>query len=154
MRVNNNKDKTGTARRTKSRKVMVTSVDALTDCVVQDYTEIKEVVVKTIRDNGLFELVDNLLIDVFCRELAIYHTCMQDVESRGVVLSFMNGQQEMEQINPSYKAAKIALDNALKIGKDFGFTTRSRVLLSAHLIEPEVKKDPLAELMALTADVA
>jgi len=103
---------------------------------------------KLLASLDLLKESDKYLIEAFCRELDLYHKCMSEVEKEGVVIDFSNGKQEMQQINPHYKAAKIALDNVFKIGKEFGLTTNSRLRLIANMpiIDKDEPKDPIAAL--------
>jgi len=146
MKINTNKKKTGTYRADRDKPTLKGSVVQRNKSAT-DSESIKDAVLELINDYGLSHSADSLLIDAFCIELEVYHNCMKQVKEEGVVISFVNGKQEMRQINPAYKAAKIALDNAMKIGKDFGLTTKSRALMAEHLVQEVEEHDPLDNLM-------
>jgi P27 family predicted phage terminase small subunit len=75
--------------------------------------------------------IDLQSLAMYCREMSIYHFCMDIVQKEGVVKAFENGAQRMDQINPHYKVAKIALDNANKLADKFGFNPSARASLKA-----------------------
>lgn len=145
MRVNNKKNITGTAR--KRNKPMIECDKSKYLDTYNDYEVIFNFLIKEAEKNNLSDGSDSIIISALAKELVLYHTCMADVDSRGPVIIYYNGAQQMEQINPSYKAAKIALDNVKALAKESGFTMRSRILMSSHFIKKEEEVDPIAELL-------
>jgi P27 family predicted phage terminase small subunit len=113
--------------------------------------QIRAEIIDFLNSYGLSAQIDVLLIDALARELEEYHTCMNVIKQEGSVRKFANGKQELMQIHPARKAAKLALDNALKLAKEFGLTTKSRLLLAAHKVDGNSFDagyvDPLAELL-------
>lgn len=97
-----------------------------------------------LKDIDMLHGIDLQSLAAYCREMAMYHQCMEMVEKDGAVIPFENGKQEMMQINPAYKAAKIAFDNAMKVADKFGFNPSSRSQLSIKAAQPD---SPIMKLL-------
>jgi P27 family predicted phage terminase small subunit len=92
---------------------------------------------KWLKEIDMLHGIDSQSLAAYCREMAMYHKCMDIVDKQGAVIPFENGRQEMTQINPAYKAAKIAFDNAMKVADKFGFNPSSRSHLNLKAVEPD-----------------
>lgn len=84
-----------------------------------------------LKEVAMLHGIDLQSLAMYCREMATYHRCMDIVRKEGVVKEFENGAQRMDQINPYYKVAKMALENANKIADKFGFNPSARASLKA-----------------------
>lgn len=146
MRINTDKKKTGTYRKDRDRKAKKSpTVEMAVPATIED---MRALVLATLREFGISQPADAPLVDAYCREMMLYKSCMDDVAAEGVVMDFENGKQVMQQINPKYKAAKLALDSAMKLATQFGLTLKARVAMANHLFDvPEENDDPLSAVI-------
>lgn len=92
---------------------------------------------KYLKELNMLHAIDMHGLVMFCKELGIYYYCMEQVDKMGVVKGFKNGSQEMEQINPFYKAANLAFDRACKLADKFGFNPSARASLKMQGEQPD-----------------
>lgn len=93
---------------------------------------------------NLLELVGLDLLVAYCREMAIYHERMAEVEKEGYTIEVETKNGTTTIINPKRKVAESALANAKSIASEYGFTPASRTRISG-LIAPPEKRDDFAE---------
>lgn len=99
-----------------------------------------------LKEVSMLHGIDLHSLAIYCREMATYHRCMDIVRKEGVVKEFENGAQRMDQINPYYKVAKMALESANKIADKFGFNPSARASLKAS---PQKAKSAAMNLLKL-----
>lgn len=99
-----------------------------------------------LKEVSMLHGIDLQSLAMYCREMATYHRCMDIVRKEGVVKEFENGAQRMDQINPHYKAAKLALESANKLADKFGFNPSARASLKAS---PQQAKSAAMGLLKL-----
>lgn len=93
---------------------------------------------------NLLELVGLDLLVAYCREMAIYHELMAEVEKEGYTIEVETKNGTTTIINPKRKVAESALANAKSIASEYGFTPASRTRISG-LIAPPEKRDDFAD---------
>lgn len=93
---------------------------------------------------NLLELVGLDLLVAYCREMAIYHELMAEVEKEGYTIEVKTKNGTATIINPKRKVAESALANAKSIASEYGFTPASRTRISG-LIAPPEKRDDFAD---------
>lgn len=92
---------------------------------------------------NLLDLVGLDLLVAYCREMAIYHELMAEVEKEGFTIEIETKNGTTTIVNPKRKVAESALANAKSIASDYGFTPASRSRISG-LAAPAEKKDDFA----------
>ena len=92
---------------------------------------------------NLLDLVGLDLLVAYCREMAIYHELMAEVEKEGFTIEVESKNGTTTIVNPKRKVAESALANAKSIASDYGFTPASRSRISG-LAAPAEKKDDFA----------
>lgn len=93
---------------------------------------------------NLLELVGLDLLVAYCREMAIYHELMAEVEKEGYAIEVETKNGTATIVNPKRKVAESALANAKSIASEYGFTPASRSRV-AGLVAPKQNQDEFAE---------
>lgn len=83
------------------------------------------------------------MLIMYCKETYTYFTLWEQVGDEYMITGSM-GQMVT---NPLIKIANQSLQNAIKLGKEFGFSPYSKRLVGEGIINEEEEIDPIAKLM-------
>ena len=89
-------------------------------------------------------ILDHLGVDLviaYCREMALYHDMMKDLEKEGYTVKVATKTGFITQVNPKRKIAESALSAAKALAVEFGMTPSSRNRVAALLSGNEPKDD-------------
>lgn len=89
-------------------------------------------------------ILDHLGVDLviaYCREMALYHDMMKDMEKEGYTVKVATKTGFITQVNPKRKIAESALSAAKALAVEFGMTPSSRNRVAALLSGNEPKDD-------------
>ena len=81
------------------------------------------------------------LVIAYCREMALYHDMMKDLEKEGYTVKVATKTGFITQVNPKRKIAESALSAAKALAVEFGMTPSSRNRVAALLSGNEPKDD-------------
>ena len=92
-------------------------------------------------------ILDHLGVDLviaYCREMALYHDMMKDLEKEGYTVKVATKTGFITQVNPKRKIAESALSAAKALAVEFGMTPSSRNRVAA-LLSGNAPKDDFAD---------
>lgn len=92
-------------------------------------------------NKGLLDIVGLNLVVAYCREMALYHDSMRDLDSEGYTIEVETKNGTMTIINPKRKIAEGALSAAKSLASEFGLTPASRNRVAAMLTDTKPKDD-------------
>jgi P27 family predicted phage terminase small subunit len=79
----------------------------------------------------MLHLTDLAVLAAYCNEMGTYHALAQEMGGNYTERTYdKDGKLRASKIAPKYKVMQAALQNALKIASQFGFTPSSRASLS------------------------
>ena len=79
----------------------------------------------------MLHLTDLSILAAYCNEIGIYREIAQELQGNFTEQTVdKDGRLRASKIAPKYKVMQIALQNAMKISREFGFTPSSRASLS------------------------
>jgi P27 family predicted phage terminase small subunit len=79
----------------------------------------------------MLHLTDLAVLAAYCNEMGTYHALAQEMGGNYTERTYdKDGKLRASKIAPKYKVMQAALQNALKIATQFGFTPSSRASLS------------------------
>ena len=79
----------------------------------------------------MLHLTDLSILAMYCNEIGIYREIAQELQGNFTEQTIDSKDRlRMTKINPKYKVMQNALQNAMKIATQFGFTPSSRASLS------------------------
>ena len=79
----------------------------------------------------MLHIVDLSILSAYCFEIGTYHRIMDEMGGKFTERTYdKDGKLRASKIAPQYKIAQAALQNAMKIATQFGFTPSSRASLS------------------------
>ena len=89
----------------------------------------------------LLSNMDLALIEVYCREYAIYVEMNEllDQKSRVMVFKDEKGNMKHAQVAPHQRIADRAVEKMLKIAAEFGFTPSARTRINADILKSDNK---------------
>ena len=93
---------------------------------------------------NLLDVVGIDLVVAYCREMALYHEMMKDLEKEGYTVKVETKTGFITQINPKRKIAEGALSAAKALASEFGMTPSSRNRVAA-LLAADTPKDDFAD---------
>lgn len=93
---------------------------------------------------NLLDIVGVDLVVAYCREMALYHEMMKDLEKEGYTVKVETKTGFITQINPKRKIAEGALSAAKALASEFGITPSSRSRVAA-LLAADTPKDDFAD---------
>ena len=90
----------------------------------------------------MLHIVDLSILSAYCFEIGTYHRIMNEMGGKFTERTYdKDGKLRASKIAPQYKIAQAALQNAMKIAAQFGFTPSSRASLSMPDQEEEKTDD-------------
>jgi P27 family predicted phage terminase small subunit len=90
----------------------------------------------------MLHIVDLSILSAYCFEIGTYHRIMNEMGGKFTERTYdKDGKLRASKIAPLYKVAQTALQNAIKIATQFGFTPSSRASLSMPEQEKEKTDD-------------
>jgi len=90
----------------------------------------------------MLHLTDLAVLAAYCNEMGTYHALAQEMGGNYTERTYdKDGKLRASKIAPKYKVMQAALQNALKIASQFGFTPSSRASLSMPEQEKEKTDD-------------
>lgn len=91
---------------------------------------------------GALDILSTDLVVAYCREMALYHDMMSDLEKEGMTIE-LEGKNDavITQINPKRKIAEGALSAAKTLATEFGLTPASRARVMALFMDNAPKDD-------------
>lgn len=92
-------------------------------------------------NKGLLDIICLDLVVAYCREMALYHDTMRDLETEGYTIEVETKNGTMTIINPKRKIAESALSAAKSLASEFGLTPASRNRVSVMLTDTKPKDD-------------
>lgn len=92
-------------------------------------------------NRGVLDPLSSDLIVAYCREMALYHDMMRDLEREGVTVTVETKAGSIEQVNPKRKIAEGALSAARALASEFGLTPASRARVLALFMDKAPKDD-------------
>ena len=94
--------------------------------------------------NNLLDRLGTDLLVAYCREMALYHDMMKDLEKEGYTVKVETKMGFITQVNPKRKIAENALSAAKALAVEFGMTPSSRNRVAA-LLSGNAPKDDFAD---------
>ena len=94
--------------------------------------------------NNLLDRLGTDLLIAYCREMALYHDMMKDLEKEGYTVKVATKTGYIMQVNPKRKVAENALAAAKALAVEFGMTPSSRNRVAA-LLSGNAPKDDFAD---------
>ncbi len=94
--------------------------------------------------NNLLDRLGTDLLIAYCREMALYHDMMKDLENEGYTVKVATKTGYIMQVNPKRKVAENALAAAKALAVEFGMTPSSRNRVAA-LLSGNAPKDDFAD---------
>ena len=94
--------------------------------------------------NNLLDRLGTDLLVAYCREMALYHDMMKDLEKEGYTVKVETKTGFITQVNPKRKIAENALSAAKALAVEFGMTPSSRNRVAA-LLSGNAPKDDFAD---------
>lgn len=92
--------------------------------------------------NLLFE-GDIPMLVAYCTEMDTYYSLTKKVGTKYIV----KGSMGQEVPNPLLKIANTSLQNAIKLGKEFGFSPYSKRLVGEGIVTEEEEEDAITKLL-------
>ena len=90
----------------------------------------------------MLHLTDLSILAAYCNEMGIYRSISAELGGNFTEQTVdKDGKLRMTKINPKYKVMQAALQNAIKLSTQFGFTPSSRASLSMPEQEQERTDD-------------
>jgi len=90
----------------------------------------------------MLHLTDLSILAAYCNEIGIYRSISAELGGNFTEQTVdKDGKLRMTKINPKYKVMQNALQNAIKLSTQFGFTPSSRASLSMPEQEEERTDD-------------
>lgn len=95
-------------------------------------------VTKELHQKDMLHLVDLALLSAYCNEMSTYLEASEIINKQGKVERTYrdDGRLRSSKLKPEVKVARDALQSALKIATQFGFTPSSR----ASIPQPDIKE--------------
>ena len=91
--------------------------------------------------NSILDKVGVDLVIAYCREMALYHDMMKELEQEGYTVKVETKTGYIMQVNPKRKIAEGALSAAKALAAEFGMTPSSRSRVAALLSGNAPKHD-------------
>jgi P27 family predicted phage terminase small subunit len=90
-------------------------------------------------EKQMLHMVDLALLSAYCNEMGIYLECYNKINKEGAIERTYDkdGRLRASKAKPEIAMARNALDRALKIAVQFGFTPSSR----ASIPQPEINEN-------------
>ncbi len=92
-------------------------------------------------NRGALDVLSSDLIIAYCREMALYHDMMRDLEKEGMTITVETKHGSIKQVNPKRKVAESALSAAKSLASEFGLSPASRARVLALFIDNAPKDD-------------
>ena len=92
-------------------------------------------------NRGALDVLSSDLIIAYCREMALYHDMMRDLEKEGMTITVETKNGSVSQVNPKRKVAESALSAAKSLASEFGLSPASRARVLALFIDNAPKDD-------------
>lgn len=92
-------------------------------------------------NRGALDVLSADLVVVYCREMALYHDMMRDLDKEGMTIDIETKNGTMTQANPKRKIAEGALSAAKSLASEFGLTPASRARVLALFVNNAPKDD-------------
>ncbi len=92
-------------------------------------------------NRGVLDVLSSDLIIAYCREMALYHDMMRDLEKEGMTISVETKHGTIKQVNPKRKVAEGALSAAKSLASEFGLSPVSRAKVLALFMSNAPKDD-------------
>lgn len=100
-------------------------------------------------NRGALDALSSDLVVAYCREMALYHDMMRDLDREGMTVEVeTKGGGVVTQANPKRKIAEGALSQAKSLASEFGLTPASRARVLALFVN-NAPKDDFADFESL-----
>ena len=97
-----------------------------------------DIVTNELANINMLHLTDLAILAAYCNEMGTYNALSKELGGNFTQQTVdKDGRLRMTKINPKYKIMQSALQNAIKIATQFGFTPSSRASLSMPEQEEE-----------------
>lgn len=92
----------------------------------------KKKLIELLSDKGIYEETDEILLDELMFNLKMLRDAKVDINKNGI-LTYINKEKTLTNINPSVTVYKGALKNIMDICRKYGLTPRDRSELKIEL---------------------